>query len=199
MWVPLRACFYCVFPKLRGWVLHHFNMHIYNCTVSTVSALDLWAFYTRQSCHQGPTVFLWLSRKEDSMTNKRTWHISALNPTFNVRAQWHIRAKTQRLTSPTEVARRETIFSCGTATTLWLLISMMRWPTRTPPRSAIPPRSKLQIWKANHRNFVTNRTHCKLQTASTFFSRSDCFITANHRNFVTNRTHCKLQSASTLF
>ena len=50
-------------------------------------------------------------------------------------------------TSPTELASSATIFSCGTATTLWQLISMIRCPTRTPPLSAIPPRNKLQIWK----------------------------------------------------
>ena len=53
--------------------------------------------------------------------------------------------ETVLLTSPTEVARRLTIFSCGTATTLWPLISMIRCPTRTPPRSAIPPRNRLHI------------------------------------------------------
>ena len=66
--------------------------------------------------------------------------------------------KTHWLTSPTDVARRETIFSCGTATTLWLLISMMRWPTRTPPLSAIPPRSKLQIW--NNTTRIDKYTSC---------------------------------------
>lgn len=35
--------------------------------------------------------------------------------------------------------------ACGVATTLCPLISMMRWPTRTPPRSAMPPRRRLQI------------------------------------------------------
>jgi hypothetical protein len=30
-------------------------------------------------------------------------------------------------------------------TTLWPFISMMRWPTLTPPRSAMPPRIRLQI------------------------------------------------------
>lgn len=34
----------------------------------------------------------------------------------------------------------------GVATTLCPLISMMRCPTRTPPRSAMPPRRRLQIW-----------------------------------------------------
>lgn len=36
--------------------------------------------------------------------------------------------------------------ACGVATTLCPLISMMRCPTRTPPRSAMPPRRRLQIW-----------------------------------------------------
>lgn len=49
------------------------------------------------------------------------------------------------LTSPTALDRMCTIFSWGVATTLWPLISMMRWPTRTPPRSAIPPLIRLQI------------------------------------------------------
>jgi predicted metalloprotease with PDZ domain len=47
--------------------------------------------------------------------------------------------------SPTEVASRVTILSCGTATTLCPLISMILWPTLTPPLSAMPPRNKLQI------------------------------------------------------
>lgn len=51
------------------------------------------------------------------------------------------------LTSPTAFERMWTIFSWGVATTLCPLISMMRWPTRTPPRSAIPPLIRLQIWK----------------------------------------------------
>jgi len=55
-------------------------------------------------------------------------------------------------TSPTDVASKLTIFSWGTATTDWLLISIMRWPTRTPPRSAIPPRRRLQIW--NYKSFI---------------------------------------------
>lgn len=37
--------------------------------------------------------------------------------------------------------------ACGVATTLCPLISMIRCPTRTPPRSAMPPRSRLQIWQ----------------------------------------------------
>jgi len=49
------------------------------------------------------------------------------------------------LTSPTEVASRWTMRSCGIATMLCPLISMIRWPTRTPPRSPIPPRRRLQI------------------------------------------------------
>lgn len=49
-------------------------------------------------------------------------------------------------TSPTAFERIWTIFSWGVATTLWLLISMMRWPTLTPPLSAIPPLMRLQIW-----------------------------------------------------
>lgn len=70
------------------------------------------------------------------------------------------------LTSPTALDRMWTIFSWGVATTLWLLISMMRWPTLTPPRSAIPPRIRLQIcakWK--------NR----LVSASLFFSLPSVF------------------------
>jgi hypothetical protein len=51
----------------------------------------------------------------------------------------------QFFTSPTEVAKRPTMRSWGTATTLWPLISIIRWPTRTPPRSAIPPLRRLQI------------------------------------------------------
>lgn len=49
------------------------------------------------------------------------------------------------LTSPTELANNATIFSWGTATTLWLFISIILCPTLTPPRSAIPPRNKLHI------------------------------------------------------
>lgn len=37
--------------------------------------------------------------------------------------------------------------ACGMATTLCPLISMMRCPTRMPPRSAMPPRRRLQIWR----------------------------------------------------
>lgn len=50
------------------------------------------------------------------------------------------------LTSPTELERAWTIFSCAVATTLCPLISMILWPTRTPPRSAIPPLIRLHIW-----------------------------------------------------
>lgn len=50
------------------------------------------------------------------------------------------------LTSPTETDSVWTIFSCAMATTLWPFISMILWPTRTPPRSAMPPRIRLQIW-----------------------------------------------------
>lgn len=56
-----------------------------------------------------------------------------------------VKKHVERHTSPTEVARRLTIFSCGTATTLWLFISIILCPTLTPPLSAIPPLSKLQI------------------------------------------------------
>ena len=66
--------------------------------------------------------------------------------------------KRRPLTSPTDVARRLTILSCGTATTLWPLISMMRWPTRTPPRSAMPPRKRLQIWKREKSSYVSLKT-----------------------------------------
>lgn len=55
------------------------------------------------------------------------------------------------LTSPMALERIWTIFSWGVATTLWLLISMMRWPTLTPPRSAIPPLIRLQIYKCAER------------------------------------------------
>lgn len=51
------------------------------------------------------------------------------------------------LTSPTALVRIWMILSCGVATTLCVLISMMRWPTRMPPRSAMPPRIRLQICK----------------------------------------------------
>lgn len=61
---------------------------------------------------------------------------------FNV----SISASPPALTSPTETDRVWTIFSCAIATTLWPLISMIRCPTRTPPRSAMPPRIRLQIW-----------------------------------------------------
>lgn len=44
-----------------------------------------------------------------------------------------------------------TIFSCGVATTLCPLISMIRCPTRTPPLSAIPPRIRLQICQSKAR------------------------------------------------
>lgn len=50
------------------------------------------------------------------------------------------------LTSPTETDSVWTIFSCAMATTLCPFISMILWPTRTPPRSAMPPRIRLQIW-----------------------------------------------------
>lgn len=49
------------------------------------------------------------------------------------------------LTSPTALVRIWMILSCGVATTLCPFISMMRWPTRMPPLSAIPPRIRLQI------------------------------------------------------
>lgn len=51
------------------------------------------------------------------------------------------------LTSPTELERAWTIFSCAVATTLCPLISIILWPTRTPPRSAMPPRIRLHIWR----------------------------------------------------
>lgn len=52
------------------------------------------------------------------------------------------------LTSLTACVRIWMIFSCGVATTLCPLISMMRCPTRMPPFSAMPPRIRLQIWGA---------------------------------------------------
>lgn len=58
---------------------------------------------------------------------------------------WSSHQKKLRLTSPMALDRIWTIFSWGVATTLWLLISMMRWPTRTPPLSAMPPLIRLQI------------------------------------------------------
>ena len=51
------------------------------------------------------------------------------------------------LTSPTELERAWTIFSCAVATTLCPLISIILWPTRTPPLSAMPPRIRLHIWR----------------------------------------------------
>lgn len=50
-----------------------------------------------------------------------------------------------RWISPTAFVRIWMILSCGVATTLCPLISMMRCPTRIPPLSAIPPRIRLQI------------------------------------------------------
>jgi len=61
----------------------------------------------------------------------------------------------RKRTCPTHVVSRLTIRSCDTATTLTLLISMIRWPTRTPPRSAIPPRNRLHIY--------TRHTHTHIQ------------------------------------
>jgi len=52
------------------------------------------------------------------------------------------------LTSLTACVSSWMIFSCGVATTLCPLISMMRCPTRMPPFSAMPPRIRLQIWGA---------------------------------------------------
>lgn len=52
-----------------------------------------------------------------------------------------------QLTSLTASVRIWMIFSWGVATTLCPLISMMRCPTRMPPRSAMPPRIRLQIWE----------------------------------------------------
>lgn len=71
------------------------------------------------------------------------------------------------LTSPTALERMWTIFSCGVATTLCPLISMMRCPTRTPPLSAIPPRMRLQICQSQRPNLVRGqvthpRGHCLL-------------------------------------
>jgi hypothetical protein len=66
-------------------------------------------------------------------------------------------------TSPTDVANNLTILSCGTATTLTPFISMMRWPTRTPPRSAIPPRNKLHICQQNVINTAASRRQLNSQ------------------------------------
>lgn len=67
-------------------------------------------------------------------------------------------------TSPTALDRMWTIFSWGVATTLWLLISMMRWPTLTPPRSAMPPRMRLQIcWRDGDQIFyMTNQASTEI-------------------------------------
>jgi len=62
------------------------------------------------------------------------------------------------ITSPTAVANMLTIFSCGTATTLCPLMSMMRCPTLTPPRSAMPPRRRLQICMHKPHNYVPPHT-----------------------------------------
>lgn len=63
-------------------------------------------------------------------------------------------------TSPTALERMWTIFSCGVATTLCPLISMMRCPTRTPPLSAIPPRMRLQICQSRRPNLARGQvTH----------------------------------------
>lgn len=63
-------------------------------------------------------------------------------------------------TSPTALERTWTIFSCGVATTLCPLISMMRCPTRTPPLSAIPPRMRLQICQSRRPNLARGQvTH----------------------------------------
>lgn len=83
------------------------------------------------------------------------------------------------LTSPTALERMWTIFSCGVATTLCPLISMMRCPTRTPPLSAIPPRMRLQICQSQRPNLVRGqvthpRGHCLLGNPlgqETVFSR----------------------------
>ena len=77
------------------------------------------------------------------------WNEGRVNKA-HIMGPWH-------LTSPTEVASRLTILSWGTATTLCPLISMILWPTLTPPRSAMPPRNKLQIW--NMRNGFNIAVH----------------------------------------
>lgn len=56
-------------------------------------------------------------------------------------------------TSPTALERMWTIFSCGVATTLCPLISMILCPTRTPPLSAIPPRMRLQICQSQRPSY----------------------------------------------
>jgi len=63
-------------------------------------------------------------------------------------------------TSPTAVASMLTIFSCGTATTLCPLMSMMRCPTLTPPRSAMPPRNRLQICTNKSHNCLFHHNVC---------------------------------------
>lgn len=55
-------------------------------------------------------------------------------------------------TSPIAVAKISIIFSWGKSTVLWPLISIIRWPTRTPPRSAILPRRILTIFRHNQRD-----------------------------------------------
>lgn len=62
-------------------------------------------------------------------------------------------------TSPTALERMWTIFSWGVATTLCPLISMIRCPTRTPPRSAIPPRMRLQICRGQRPRDPSGQHH----------------------------------------
>ena len=57
--------------------------------------------------------------------------------------QYHYSNKSQ--TVPVVEANISTICWCDLFTTLSPFISMIRCPTRIPPRSAIPPRSKLHI------------------------------------------------------
>ena len=71
-------------------------------------------------------------------------------------------------TSPTLVARRLTILSWGTATTLCPLISMILCPTLTPPLSAIPPLNKLQIW--NNEKHVTSGTWTLVTLTTPFWT-----------------------------
>ena len=69
---------------------------------------------------------------------------------------WDTRHST--LTCPTDVVNKLTMRSWATATTLIPLMSIIRCPTRRPPRSAIPPRSRLHIY-ITHRQ--THTAECR--------------------------------------
>lgn len=74
------------------------------------------------------------------VTKKQHMHVSTW-----VARDYHTHSIIMPLTSPTVVARSSTICWCDVATTLSPLISIILWPTRTPPLSAILPRIRLQI------------------------------------------------------